>query len=94
MSLIAFWYAENCCGKYNIGFREPAPAEHKAMSSEDEYEKAEKEREVDLKERDEFAKRLIDKDKDKQRSIMSKSDKKVSARSKTNDNQTEQWSNL
>ena len=58
--------------------REPAPSTKKDVtSSEDEYDKAERDREADLKERDEFAKRLLDKDKDKQRQIMSKSEKKV-----------------
>ena len=37
----------------------------------------ERERLDDLKERDEFAKRLLDKDKEKQRAVMSKSEKKV-----------------
>ena len=50
----------------------------KEASSEDEFERAEKEREDDLKERDAFSKRLIEKDKEKTRSIMSKTDKKVS----------------
>lgn len=44
------------------------------------------ERKQDLKERDEFAKRLRDKDKDKTRNIVSKSDKKVSYRDTTNQN--------
>ena len=47
------------------------------VSSEDEFDRAEKEREQDLKERDELAKRLIEKDKEKTRSIVSKTDKKV-----------------
>ena len=47
------------------------------VSSEDEFDRAEKEREQDLKERDELAKRLIKKDKEKTRSIVSKTDKKV-----------------
>ena len=62
----------------NFRNREPAPSTKKDVtSSEDEYDKAERDREADLKERDEFAKRLLDKDKDKQRQIMSKSEKKV-----------------
>ena len=48
--------------------------------SEDEFDKMERERRDDQKERDEFTKRLLEKDKDKTRSVMSKSDKKVSFR--------------
>ena len=48
--------------------------------SEDEFDKMERERRDDQKEREEFTKRLLEKDKDKTRSVMSKSDKKVSFR--------------
>ena len=44
---------------------------------EDEFEKMENERQVDLKERDEFHQRMIAKDKEKQRNIATKSDKKA-----------------
>lgn len=50
-------------------------------SSEDEYEALERQRMEDLKERDEFATRLRDKDKEKTRQIMSKSDKKAGSSS-------------
>ena len=46
-------------------------------TSEEEFEAQERERRADLKERDEFATRLREKDKEKTRQIMSKSDKKV-----------------
>ena len=46
-------------------------------SSEDEYEKIEDDRQKDLEERDAFADRLKEKDKEKQRNVMSKSEKKV-----------------
>ena len=45
--------------------------------SEDELDKMERERLEDLEERDKFAKRIIEKDKEKTRNIMSKSDKKA-----------------
>lgn len=48
-----------------------------ADSSEDEFEKMEDERQKDLEERDAFADRLKSKDKEKTRSVMSKSDKKA-----------------
>lgn len=54
-----------------------ADPKQEAVSSEDEFERAEQERAQDLKERDEFSKRLIEKDKEKTRAIMSKSEKKV-----------------
>ena len=44
---------------------------------EDEFEKMENERQVDLKERDEFHQRMVAKDKEKQRNIATKSDKKA-----------------
>ena len=44
---------------------------------EDEFEKMENERQADLKERDEFHQRMIAKDKEKQRNIATKSDKKA-----------------
>jgi hypothetical protein len=47
----------------------------KDSSSEDEFEKMERERTEDLKGRDDFAKRLKDKDKSKTRNIVSKSGK-------------------
>ena len=54
--------------------REKAAA--KEDSDEDEFERMEKERQKDLKERDAFHQRMVNKDKDKQRNIVSKSDKK------------------
>ena len=69
-----------CFAFINI-YRELKPSSSKRKmavdSSEDEYEKVEREREEDLKERDEFSKRLLEKDKEKQRNVMSKSEKKV-----------------
>lgn len=47
-------------------------------SDSDEWEKEEEERKKDLEERDAFADRLKQRDKDKTRSIMERSDKKVS----------------
>ena len=58
-----------------MNFRQDSPAEE--VSSEDEYDLAEKERLNDLKERDSFADRLKKKDKEVTRKIMSKSEKKV-----------------
>lgn len=49
----------------------------KIESSEDELEKEEKLRQKDIKERDEFATRVKDRDKEKTRKIMSKSEQKV-----------------
>lgn len=49
----------------------------KEESSEDEYDKMERERLQDLKERDELSERLKEKDKNATRSIMSKNDKKA-----------------
>jgi len=48
-------------------------------SDVDEFDRMEKERLADLKDRDEFAQRMIAKDKEKQRNIMTKSDKKAYA---------------
>ena len=45
-------------------------------SDEDEFERMEKERQKDLEERDAFHQRMVKKDKDKQRNIVTKSDKK------------------
>ena len=47
-------------------------------SSEDEYEQEERQRQADIKERDEYARRVKDRDKEKTRKIMSKSEQKVS----------------
>ena len=60
-------------------FREPEEkrAHSIEQESEDEMDKMDRERREDLDERDAFAKRIVEKDKDKQRTIMSKSDKKV-----------------
>lgn len=59
-------------------YRKQARIQEKSQeSSEDEFEKMEDERQKDLEERDAFADRLKEKDKDKTRSVMSKSDKKV-----------------
>ena len=49
----------------------------KDESDSDEWEKAEEERQRDLEERDAFAERLRQKDKEKTRNIMERSDKKV-----------------
>jgi len=46
--------------------------------SEDEFEKLEAERMQDLNERDAFASRLKEKDKEKTRQVMSKTERKVS----------------
>jgi len=45
--------------------------------SGDDFDKIENERLRDLKERDEFAQRLVQKDKDKQRNIVQKSDQRA-----------------
>ena len=49
----------------------------KRDESDDEFDKLEDERQRDLEERDAFAERLKEKDKEKTRQVMSKSDKKV-----------------
>ena len=46
-------------------------------SEEDEFEKIERERAQDISERDDFHKRMIEKDREKQRNIVSKSDKRA-----------------
>lgn len=46
-------------------------------SSEDELDKEAKQREADLKERDEYASRVREKDKDKTKKVMSKNEQKV-----------------
>ena len=46
-------------------------------SEEDEFEKIERERAKDISERDDFHKRMIEKDREKQRNIVSKSDKRA-----------------
>ncbi|XP_074655901.1 pre-mRNA-splicing factor ATP-dependent RNA helicase DHX16-like isoform X2 [Tubulanus polymorphus] len=51
--------------------------EDKTSESEDEYERQEKKRIEDLKERDEFATRIKERDKEKTRNIVEKSDKKA-----------------
>lgn len=48
-------------------------------TEEDSEEEMEKDRLKDLEERDKFAERLKTKDKDKQRSVMSKSEKRVNS---------------
>ena len=50
---------------------------NEADSDEDEFERMENERQRDLKERDEFHQRMVAKDKEKQRNVASKSDKKA-----------------
>jgi len=55
-----------------------APKETPNESDSDEWEKEEEERRKDLQERDAFADRLKQRDKEKTRSIMERSDKKVS----------------
>ncbi|CAM1308225.1 DHX16 (predicted), partial [Pycnogonum litorale] len=58
--------------------KESVPTNQQNRSeSEDEFDKMEKDRLKDLKERDEFAGRLKDKDKERQRNIAEKSDKKA-----------------
>ena len=49
----------------------------KESSSEDELEKEAKERIADLKERDEYANRVRDRDKERTKKVMSKSEQKV-----------------
>ncbi len=61
----------------HVCFRTTQTSQQVDSDSEDEMDKMERDRMQDLKERDEFAKRLLDKDKDKQRSVMSKSERKV-----------------
>ena len=58
----------------------PPPAKRAlaaGSSSEDEMDRIEREREDDLRERDEFAERLKKRDKEKTRNIVEKSDRKV-----------------
>ena len=52
-----------------------APEGGAESSSEDEMDKEERERQADLKERDEFAKRLKEKDKEKTRKLSDKESK-------------------
>ena len=52
----------------------------KPDSSDDDIDQLEKDRRDDLGERDAFAKRMLEKDKEKTRQIMSKTEKKVRAR--------------
>lgn len=58
---------------------EEEAAEEKASNSEsgDEWEKSEKDRMKDLEERDAFSARLKEKDKEKQRNVVERSDRKV-----------------
>ena len=51
---------------------------NESEDSEDEFEKIEAERMKDLNERDAFANRLKEKDKEKTRQVMTKSERKVS----------------
>ena len=64
---------------FSIGsdFRRSDDRDLTNSESEDEMDEEEKERLKDLKERDDFATRLRDKDKERTRHVMSKSDKKV-----------------
>ena len=50
------------------------------LESGDEWEESEKDRMKDLEERDAFSARLKEKDKEKQRSVVEQSDKKVSSK--------------
>lgn len=60
------------------GFRaSKSPAEDKP-ASEDEWERTERERLQDLEERDAFAERVRQRDKDRTRNVLERSDKKVS----------------
>ncbi len=52
-------------------------AKETAIESGDEWEKSEKERVKDLEERDAFSARLKEKDNEKQRSVVERSEKKV-----------------
>lgn len=62
------------------GFRgSKSPAEDKP-ASEDEWERTERERLQDLEERDAFAERVRQRDKDRTRNVLERSDKKVSWR--------------
>ena len=56
---------------------EPARSVGTESDSEDDIDRMEKERKDDLDERDAFAKRLLKKDQEKTRQVMSKTDKKV-----------------
>ena len=61
-----------------VDFRDDPPVTAVNESdSEDDIDRMEKERRDDLDERDAFAKRLLKKDKEKTRQVMSKTDKKV-----------------
>jgi hypothetical protein len=65
---------------YDYSFRKPERKVKKEIETEDsdsDSDDVEKQREEDLKERDEFAKRMLDKDKEKTRHVVSRSDKKV-----------------
>ncbi|XP_013406683.1 pre-mRNA-splicing factor ATP-dependent RNA helicase DHX16 [Lingula anatina] len=59
------------------GEREKRQQKVEAESSEDEFDREEKERLLDQKEKDEFSNRLRTKDKEKTRNVMSKSEKKA-----------------
>ena len=63
-----------------FSYSEPVVKKTKNESedSEDEFEKLEAERMKDLNERDAFANRLKEKDKEKTRQVMTKSERKVS----------------
>jgi hypothetical protein len=61
-----------------VFFSEPAVKKPtRKVESEDEMDKIDRERMEDLEERDAFAKRIIEKDKEKTRNIVTKSEKKV-----------------
>lgn len=57
--------------------KRPSHPDKGKSSSEDEYEREERIRQADIKERDEYANRVKDRDKEKTRKIMSKSEQKV-----------------
>lgn len=59
------------------GYTAPQEIDHDEDSDSDEWEKEEKDRKKDLEERDAFADRLRQKDKEKTRNVMERSDKKV-----------------
>merc|ERR1712038_1604550 len=57
--------------------KEKKKSKKSQSSDEDEFEKIERERAKDISERDDFHKRMIEKDREKQRNIVSKSDKRA-----------------
>ena len=64
-------------GSISCHFRDEPVKKQRYSDDDDDFDEQERERLRDLKERDEFADRMKDKDKGKTRQIMSKSEKKV-----------------